>query len=337
MSEINAKKTYVYTKPVQVSAGSSQDIRDNFQALYQGDLLPLRPRAQDTPDMTIQIASAVCDTYYQQVYFGTDGSTFAGASTIVMTTPTVNPRLDLVSLSSIGDLTITQGSENVSPVAPVCPANEIPICLVYHRITEDTIVNYEDSVASTLEGYIYKDIRPFLNIEESDNVKLMGNQSIDGVKTFTSLPLLPASNPTTDNEAVRKAYADTKVAYTDTRFKVGTFSYNVATTGTQAINGVGFQPKAVIFLSTISGSSKVSWGLDDVSTADSIAINANDGHYYNSGAIGDVASISLCTVGSNVTIATAKITATGSDGFTITKSKSGSPTGTATVIYVAFR
>jgi len=33
-------------------------------------------------------------------------------------------------------------------------------------------------------------------------------QTITGIKTFTSIPLLPASDPTTDNQAVRKSYVD---------------------------------------------------------------------------------------------------------------------------------
>jgi len=41
-------------------------------------------------------------------------------------------------------------------------------------------------------------------------VKKTGDQSVAGVKTFTSIPVLPASNPTTDNQAVRKAYVDNK-------------------------------------------------------------------------------------------------------------------------------
>jgi hypothetical protein len=34
------------------------------------------------------------------------------------------------------------------------------------------------------------------------------DQTVAGVKTFSSIPVLPASNPTTDNQLVRKAYAD---------------------------------------------------------------------------------------------------------------------------------
>jgi len=43
---------------------------------------------------------------------------------------------------------------------------------------------------------------------DSAAVKLTGNQTLQGVKTFGSIPVLPASNPTTDNQAVRKAYVD---------------------------------------------------------------------------------------------------------------------------------
>lgn len=44
--------------------------------------------------------------------------------------------------------------------------------------------------------------------EDSAVVKLTGAQSVAGVKTFTSIPVLPASDPTADNEAARKAYVD---------------------------------------------------------------------------------------------------------------------------------
>lgn len=36
-------------------------------------------------------------------------------------------------------------------------------------------------------------------------------QNITGVKTFGSIPVLPASNPTTDNQTVRKVYADSVI------------------------------------------------------------------------------------------------------------------------------
>ena len=45
-------------------------------------------------------------------------------------------------------------------------------------------------------------------------VKLAGDQTVAGIKTFSSIPVLPASNPTTDNQAVRKLYADGKFSKT---------------------------------------------------------------------------------------------------------------------------
>ncbi len=41
---------------------------------------------------------------------------------------------------------------------------------------------------------------------------LAGAQTVNGVKTFGSIPVLPASDPTTDNQAARKAYVDTSIA-----------------------------------------------------------------------------------------------------------------------------
>lgn len=46
----------------------------------------------------------------------------------------------------------------------------------------------------------------------ANNVKTSGDQSVAGIKTFGSIPVLPASDPTTDNQAVRKAYVDALVA-----------------------------------------------------------------------------------------------------------------------------
>lgn len=42
----------------------------------------------------------------------------------------------------------------------------------------------------------------------SQTVRTSGNQTIAGVKTFSSIPVLPSSNPTTNNQAVRKQYVD---------------------------------------------------------------------------------------------------------------------------------
>lgn len=45
-------------------------------------------------------------------------------------------------------------------------------------------------------------------IQPSGVVDVVSNQTVNGIKTFGSIPVLPASNPTTDNQSVRKKYAD---------------------------------------------------------------------------------------------------------------------------------
>lgn len=42
----------------------------------------------------------------------------------------------------------------------------------------------------------------------TNNVKTSGDQTVGGVKTFTSLPVLPATTPTSSNQAVSKKYID---------------------------------------------------------------------------------------------------------------------------------
>ena len=45
-------------------------------------------------------------------------------------------------------------------------------------------------------------------VDSTGFVKTTGTQTVGGTKTFSSIPVLPASNPTTANQAVRKGFAD---------------------------------------------------------------------------------------------------------------------------------
>jgi len=68
---------------------------------------------------------------------------------------------------------------------------------------------------------------------------LSGNETIAGVKTFSSIPVLPASDPTTDNQAVRKAFVDGlslgKIIAVKSAVFTGTQSSSVASGGNVAI------------------------------------------------------------------------------------------------------
>jgi len=78
---------------------------------------------------------------------------------------------------------------------------------------------------------------------DSAAVKLTGNQTLQGVKTFGSFPVLPASDPTTDNQAVRKAYVDAAAV---TVVKYGSASHDASVEETQNIaHGCGKTPKKI--------------------------------------------------------------------------------------------
>jgi len=47
---------------------------------------------------------------------------------------------------------------------------------------------------------------------DDTKVSLTGNETIAGIKTFSSIPVGPATDPTTDNQLTRKAYTDSLVA-----------------------------------------------------------------------------------------------------------------------------
>ena len=62
-------------------------------------------------------------------------------------------------------------------------------------------------------------------------VELTGNQMIDGVKTFSSSPIVPT--PTTGSQAVNKDYADTKQSKSEISYNANTSSFipNTLTNG----------------------------------------------------------------------------------------------------------
>ncbi len=127
---------------------------------------------------------------------------------------------------------------------------------------------------------------------------------------------------------------DPTISFTGVQTKISSFTRDQATaSGTQAITGVGFTPKMVVFMSTLDGTVYATWGFDNASGAASMFAN-NAGTADNYGK--DTAkSITLAQTGSNFN--QANITSMDADGFTLTWTKTGSPTGTATIIYLAIK
>ncbi len=115
------------------------------------------------------------------------------------------------------------------------------------------------------------------------------------------------------------------------KFKIGTTTHDVSVAGTQDVTGIGFTPTAVVLLAGVTGTSQMSVGFDNGTNAYAIGDNAGlSAGTYNMSVISSIYG----RVGVS-DIFEATVTAYASGQFTLTWTKSGSPTGTATVHYLA--
>ncbi len=116
-------------------------------------------------------------------------------------------------------------------------------------------------------------------------------------------------------------------------FKVSNISYDVSTaTGTQVVTGIGFKPSAIIMVSGIEPTGAVSWGFADSTQERGILGNSG-------GVIGQVEGANALAglIVSSGNQATAVISTFDSDGFTLSWTKTGTPTGTAFISFIALR
>lgn len=126
----------------------------------------------------------------------------------------------------------------------------------------------------------------------------------------------------------------TGTAQRQARQLIGSFDRDVSVTGTQAITGVGFKPRRVYaFLSLIgTGDGAMSWGMSVGSAASRALLrNLGTGDFAQSGSMLAAYQVD----GSNIAIA--DMTSFDADGFTVTWSKTGTPTGTARISYICER
>lgn len=109
--------------------------------------------------------------------------------------------------------------------------------------------------------------KTYVDTADAQNVKLTGNQTIAGIKTFSSIPVGPASDPSTANQLTRKAYVDAadsaldnaRIALAD---QVATLdAQNVKLTGNQSVSGTK------TFTGTISVTDGVNLNISDVREA----------------------------------------------------------------------
>lgn len=118
-------------------------------------------------------------------------------------------------------------------------------------------------------------------------------------------------------------------------FKVGTFTRDTATaSGSQSVTGVGFKPRALIIHGGVNGAARMSIGWSDGTNG--------YGMYDNFASVAD--TYGYLTAGTNMlffngggTDYTGAIASFDSDGFTISWTRTGAPTGTLLLNYLALR
>lgn len=144
----------------QVAAGDTATIsqynylRDDARASSW-----LLPHQKSTPDLQLYVEPA-------SMYVDSVLVFFAGGNSPTFTAPSTNPRIDVLSINSSGTLTRTAGTEAASPTAPSLPDGDLPICQVYNRVGQTTILD----VDTAGQGYIYKDTRVFIGSNQKQNV-----------------------------------------------------------------------------------------------------------------------------------------------------------------------
>lgn len=121
------------------------------------------------------------------------------------------------------------------------------------------------------------------------------------------------------------------------RVAVGSFTRDKAlASGNQAVEGLGFKPRVVIFFMAYSSAPEASWGLDDGSISANSGCVADDFNVTpNSYVVADTYSIyARSGGGANYR---GYISSLDVDGFTITWNRILTPTGTITIQYIAYK
>jgi len=111
---------------------------------------------------------------------------------------------DLANVGAPNASTTVKGITKMS-VAPASATNPIAVGDNDPRVptTDENNALVGTGTPSSANVYVTEDDPNLTN-----NVKLTGAQTVAGIKTFSSLPILPATTPTTANQAVTKKYID---------------------------------------------------------------------------------------------------------------------------------
>lgn len=151
--------TFVKGEPQTSAALNSSNVRTNLDAIFEGDIEPLRVRAQSSPDMTVAVSGDNNRSYVN----GNVALDFSGGNSSSFTAPTGvgEKRIDVLSVDSSGVLNITTGTDTTgTPTPPTYPEDELVLAEIYLRYGMSSVKNTDDST----NGYIFKQRTPIYNL-----------------------------------------------------------------------------------------------------------------------------------------------------------------------------
>lgn len=163
----NARPYYDPTTPSSGDSFSIAGMKNALQGLGFIDSIQLQPRAHNPANTSIMVRGTDASGFYRPIYAGdADKRTlFASGDSPAISAPASNPRIDIVYLTPSGDIRIQTGTEAASPTLPsLSPSGDtrLPICAIWNKTTQARIVNFEDKDSNSGDGYIYQDLRPWL-------------------------------------------------------------------------------------------------------------------------------------------------------------------------------
>ena len=166
-SYTNARPYFDVTFPSSGDGFSIAGFRNALAGLGFLDHIPLQPRAHNPANLSIMVRGQDAAQFYTPVYFGNADQRipFASGDTANFAVPAGNPRIDIVYCTPSGDYKVQQGTEAASPTLPsLAPSGDtrFPIAAVWCKPGMTKVVNFEDKDSNSGDGYIYKDLRPWM-------------------------------------------------------------------------------------------------------------------------------------------------------------------------------
>ncbi len=279
------------------------------------------PHEQKNPDMSVKIDAGQL--------FDASGPTLtevAAQNTAVITKPTTNPRIDRIVVdNSTGVVSVITGAEAATPIPPAITSGKLPIAQVYLTTTTTQITN-EDITDERVIGSSKAASGTVTSVGSGTGltggpITTSGTLNVDVGTIANKIVQLDASAklPAVDGSLL------TNLPSGSSTTEIVTSSYDLSTTGDLSFTGAGFTPSAaLIFLGSNISSVQFSIGVIDPS-GEMIGASWRAGFVANSWLVNSTDCGRMYTSASE--FAQIIFKSFDSDGITITRSKTGSPTG----------